>query len=184
MMEFSNRIHTSTAPHFSSAAAATTQYFYNSANRPTLTLYPDSSASNRQYAVGQLTTRDPSGATLGYDVDPFGRVTAVRENRRNCAGDNCPIVETATTQYRYDALDRLIGIVDAQKHQTLQTWDSLGRILSVADPDRGLMQFEWNDDDTLASRTDANKSVVKVGYDFDRPPESGKQLQFDGNKDA
>src|SRR5262249_24412685 len=126
---------------------------------------PDASTRRVRYQVGSFTTRDERDATTQYDVDPFGRITAVHENRRDCFGDNCPIVESPLTQYRYDAPDPLTPTINAKNNSTVLGWDSLGRMVKMSDPDRGSTSFTWNDDGTRASMTDENRSVIETRYD-------------------
>lgn len=161
----SARVGAATMPRFAHETPAVTTFWYDAAGRGVLTQNPDGSTRRVGYQVGSFTTRDERDATTQYDVDPFGRITAIHENRRDCFGDNCPIVESPVTQYRYDVLDRLVEIVDAESNSTALTWDSLGRMLRMSDPDRGRTSFTWNDDGTRASMTDANRSVVLTEYD-------------------
>jgi RHS repeat-associated protein len=173
----SNRVVSESAPHFASQAPAITTRFYDAAGRLVTTVNPDSSRTQIVYHVGTQTLTDELGRATGYDIDAFGRITAVHENRRDCFSENCPIIETATTRYRYDALDRLVNIIDSERHKTAIVWDMLGRRKSVCDPDRGCTRFSWNDDGTLASQTDANGVRRTLTYDLVARPIG--QLSFD-----
>src|SRR5262249_35838882 len=139
---------------------------YDAAGRLISSRHPDTSTRRIRYDVGLQTVTNELGATTGYEIDSFGRIVAVWENRRDCFAETCPIVETGITRYAYDALDRLLTITDARSNKTEITWDSLGRTLRVCDPDRGCTGLTWNDDDTQASETDANGSVVRMTYNL------------------
>ena len=117
------------------------------------------------YYVGRETQADELGQVTQYDVDTFGRITAVREHLGSylCGAHHCK--ESAVTSYAYDALDRLLSITDANKNETEFKWDALNRQRSIRDPDRGLVQFYWNDDGSEASEADANGSTHAMGYD-------------------
>ena len=93
------------------------------------------------YYVGRETQADELGQVTQYDVDTFGRITAVREHLGSylCGAHHCK--EFAVTSYAYDALDRLLSITDANKNETEFKWDALNRQRSIRDPDRGLVQF-------------------------------------------
>jgi RHS repeat-associated protein len=161
----SSRIKEQTAPHFATSSGPVTRFDYDPAGRLISVQNPDSTSRSIRYDVGLRTARDELGARTGYEIDVFGRISAVNELRRNCFRENCPIVETGTTHYSYDALDRLLSIVDAKKNKTEIGWDSLGRRRYIHDPDRGALEFQWNDDDTKASETDATGSLRFI-YDI------------------
>jgi RHS repeat-associated protein len=161
----SSRVVSETAPHFPQDPPAVTTHQYDAAGRLFYTHNPDSSTRRIQYGVGYFIIKNEIGATVRYDVDPFGRISAIHENRRDCVRDNCPIVESGTTRYQYDGLDRLKEIDDAERNGTVLEWNALGQLLNIADPDRGPSTFVWNDDGTPASHTDANGSVIQNQYD-------------------
>ncbi|MBS1857278.1 MAG: VCBS repeat-containing protein [Acidobacteria bacterium] len=161
----SRRVVQITAPHFTADPPALNTISYDPAGRPLSHLNPDGSSHSIRYGVGTRTTTNENGATTGYDLDAFGQITAVHENRRTCFRENCKVLESPLTRYRYDGLGRLFEITDAQNHTTTIQWDSLGRIRAVSDPDRGLTQSQWNDDGTKASESNANGSTRTMTYD-------------------
>jgi RHS repeat-associated protein len=161
----SDRVRTVAAPRFAAHPPLVTQYSYDALGRPQDVEYPGGRSASLAYAVGSVTSRDARGATVGYSLDPYQRITAVQENRRRCVLESCPVVETPVTRYRYDALDRLLSIVDAQTHVTTVDWTSLGDPVRACDPDRGCTQLAWNADGTRASSVDANRSRLTWTYD-------------------
>jgi YD repeat-containing protein len=140
----SPRVLKRTAPYFNQAAPVGTGFDFDAAGRLRVIKHPDLSTRRIQYEVGVTKTTDERGATINYSIDPFDRITIVRENQRDCFAENCPIVQSGVTVYRYDALDRLTRIIDAQKNQTEIEWTSLSQPRRVCDPDRGCTTYEWN----------------------------------------
>jgi RHS repeat-associated protein len=175
----SSRVTEESSPHFVQDPPAITTYAYDAAGRLIMTRNPDTSLSRVTYGVGTRTVTNELLATTTYKIDTFGRITAVIENRRDCFAENCPIIETATTSYDYDALNRLQNITDARRHETKIAWYMLGQPKSICDPDRGCTSFAWNDDGTLASEQDANNSRHEVTYDANSRPIL--QLSFDSS---
>lgn len=161
----SSRVRSRTAPHFTNEDGAVTHYDYDSAGRLRLMTHPDGSKRNIQYKVGEMTVVDELHASKQYAVDPFGRITMVRENLRNCLDETCPIIKFGITSYFYDARDLPTRLVDAHKNLTEWQWDSLGHLLRSCDPDRGCTLYSWNDDGTEKSVTNANEAVVRSNYD-------------------
>jgi RHS repeat-associated protein len=159
----SPRVKVETAPHRVAEAPQRTRYGYDPAGRLVQVTHPDGSGRLTTFSLGRHTVRDELGATVTYDTDPFGRITAVHENRRDCQAEICPVVETAVTRYRYDALDRLVRIEDAARNVTTVEWSLFGP-LRACDPDRGCVASTWNLDGTLASASDAAGSRT-LGYD-------------------
>ncbi|MGN6869264.1 MAG: FG-GAP-like repeat-containing protein [Solirubrobacteraceae bacterium] len=168
----SDRVGTVAAPRFATQQPRLIHYSYDALGRLQHVEYPDHTSSSLTYAVGSVTTRDARGAKVEYSIDPYARVTAVQEDRRQCFLENCPVVETAVTRYRYDALDRLLSIVDAKGHETTVDWTSMGGPKRACDPDRGCTQLEWNADGSPSSSVDANGSRLTWVYDaYGRPIE-------------
>ena len=123
----SNRVMSRSAPHRSKEPAQTTRYSYDPAGRLRLVQHPDGSARRVRFAVGGKTVTDEVGASTAYDFDNgFGRIAAVRENRRDCVAETCPVVESAVTRYSYDALDRLLRVLDHDKNETTLAWGAFG----------------------------------------------------------
>ncbi|GEP61008.1 FG-GAP-like repeat-containing protein [Reyranella soli] len=178
----SGRVRQEAAPRFAADARQVTTYDYDSAGRLFSMSRPDGSSRRVRYEVAQRTVTDELRATTSYQIDPFGRIVAVVENRRDCVAETCPVVETGVTSYGYDALDRLTGITDARNNSAKLGWDSLGRLEASCYPDGGCTSFAWNDDGTLAKEVRADESMRRISYDSIGRP--GVQESFDatGNR--
>ena len=161
----SDRVRTVAAPRRGAQPPLLTQETYDALGRPVRVEYPDHTAQTLRYGVGTVTARDARGAGVVYSRDPYERITSVEEDRRQCFLENCPVVERGITKYRYDALDRLLSIVDARGHVTTRRWTSLGDPERACDPDRGCTRFDWNADGTRSASLDANRSRLTWTYD-------------------
>jgi YD repeat-containing protein len=161
----SARVREKAAPRFIADTRQVTSYEYDAAGRQIYMRHPDGATRHVRYDVGLRTVTDELRATTGYETDPFGRIVAVLENRRDCFAENCPIMETGVTRYAYDALDRLTSVTDARNNKTQFIWDSLGRVSDMCDPDRGCTRFTWNDDGAQVSEAGANKTLLRMTYD-------------------
>lgn len=159
----STRVTARSAPHRAAEPPQITRYAYDPAGRLRLVQHPDGSARRVAFAVGLKTVTDEIGATTTYEFDRFGRIEAIRENRRDCVAETCPVVESATTRYGYDALDRLVRVLDHAKSETTLAWSAFGPI-RVCDPDRGCVTSSWNLDGSLESERDAG-GVRLLRYD-------------------
>lgn len=161
-----------------------TDYAYDSLGRLIMTTLPYTDASNRreltttydalgrpltvetrdsvdyvQYAYPDWQTviaTDAQGIPTEYQLDAFGRVTAVIE-----AG-------TVTTQYNYldDTPGFRLQIIDDASNQTVITYDSLGRKVSLDDPDMGTWTYTYDERSNLETQTDARDVVTTMTYDL------------------
>ncbi len=170
------------APRFPGEPAQVSVIDYDAAGRPVAMRHPDRSQRTLRHQVGLTTATDELGATHGFEIDPFGRVTAVLENERGCLTEACPIKATGRTTYAYDALYRLTGILDAIKNPTTIVWDSLDRQRSDCDPDRGCTSRRWNDDGAEASETNALGSTLAVVYDPVGRPSAATSMDAMGQR--
>src|SRR5262249_44668106 len=93
----SDRVVEYAAPRFKGEARDVTTNSYDAAGRAILSRHPDTSSYHIRYEVGRRTVTNELGATIEYEIDAFGRITGVRENRRDCFAETCPVVETGLT---------------------------------------------------------------------------------------
>ncbi|MCL4506710.1 MAG: hypothetical protein M1434_11110 [Chloroflexi bacterium] len=70
-----------------------------------------------------------------------------------------------TTQYRYDARDKLTGVTDALSNTTVITYDALGRKTGMADSDMGGWGYGYDPVGNLVTQTDALSQTLWFGYD-------------------
>ncbi len=113
------------------AGSVTHTFERDGLGRVTRTVRPDGSSERAVYAGSDVTTTsygpggEPGSATtMIHDV--FGRLVQVREH------DNPTPGNVATTEYQYDELDRMVGIVDAAGVFTAMGYDMRGLRTSVS----------------------------------------------------
>jgi len=115
---------------------------------------------------------DESFTQFGYDAS--GNVSSIIDP------------ETNQTTYQYDALNRLIGVIqpgevgtgytydlhdnlatvtDAESHTTEYTYDDMGRKVRTVSPDTGITKYTYDAAGNLATKTD-NKGIT-VAYSYD-----------------
>jgi YD repeat-containing protein len=77
-----------------------TTTLYDGLGRPTTTTTPDGAVTSTAYTSNQATTTDPASKVRTSVTDALGRLTSVTEQ----------LSPATTTNYRYDALDDLLGV--------------------------------------------------------------------------
>lgn len=99
------------------------------------------------------------------DKDGVGRLREVYEIvKLTDSGDPGPLNHWKTT-YRYDALNGLTEILDAQNNRKTMQYDGLGRILSMNDPNRGTMDYEYDAFGNLVGTVDGKGQHLRFSYD-------------------
>ncbi len=152
------RLVMSTLPYTSAANRRELNTVYDALGRP-LSVETRDSVDGVQYAYPDWQTviaTDAQSLTTEYQLDAFGRVTAVTE-----AG-------TVTTQYNYldNTPDFRLQIIDDAGNQTMITYDSLGRKVSLNDPDMGTWLYTYDARGNLETQTDARGVVTTMTYDL------------------
>lgn len=156
-----DRIRTATDWTKPGTAQTTETYTYDSLLRRTLTQHADGSVQLTRYDVGSETLVDELKHERTVFRDGFGRVGLVRE----FVTENGALV-ARDTNYRYDALDRLVEVTDPDKNLTTKQWDSLGRQHETCDPDLGCWSIGHDDGDTRPDwQVDAKQQRVEFRYD-------------------
>jgi YD repeat-containing protein len=74
-------------------------------------------------------------------------------------------------QYRYDAMGKVIAVIDSYGNTISATYDDLGRKVKLDDPDKGTSSYTWGGLGRLRSETDAKLSLSTFVYD-----DSGRKL--------
>ena len=114
------------------------------------------------------------GTYTRYGYDAAGNVTSVRDPNAH------------TTQYHYDAFNRveeviqpgdivthagydrhgnLTSVTDALTHTTTYAYDDLGRVVSTTSPDSGTTRASYKAFGKIFTKTDANGITVITNYD-------------------
>ncbi len=128
----------------------------------------------------QLTSFNAGGSLTQQVHDAIGNLTS--ETDPNNANASSPV----TTNYSYDALNRLIQIFDrlggpaafnydvndrpiqvtpSNGISTRDVYDDLGNLLQEQSPTRGQTAYTYNDAGQVTSRTDADNFSVTYSYD-------------------
>jgi len=112
----------------------------------------------RSYSGTTTTVTDPDGKIKAYVYDAKGRISKVKEP--DPAGNL-----TLETNYSYDAMGRLIQIVQGAQTRSF-AYDSLGRLAWESHPESGLTAYTYDDNGNLLTKTDATGVVTTIAYDL------------------
>jgi RHS repeat-associated protein len=82
-----------------------------------------------------------------------------------CASSTPPTGATESTLYTYDGNGNLASIADPLSHTTTNTFDALDRLVGVLDPASGITSYGFNGDGALTQVTDPRSLVT--GYTVD-----------------
>jgi len=154
-------------PHFVSGVGGTyvtptwtspyTAYTFDPLGRQLSVTAPGSITSTTAYDGLTVTQTDPNGNLRRQVSDGLGRMLQVQEFTGSTL--------YATTQYGYDAANRLVRVSDAQSNTTRIQYNWLGQKTSMEDPDMGVWNYTYNPAGTLASQTDARSQTLSFVYD-------------------
>jgi RHS repeat-associated protein len=142
---------------------------YDAQERPISVTHPDGPATATRYhplhhiSYDEEDTRTDSPhvdtpTTRSYDG--LGRLVAVEELNR-VSGK----IEPIATQYSYDRLGNLTGIVDAQGNRKTISYDGLSRKVRSDDPNRGVTTYSYDDNGNLIETRDAKSQIIRYRYD-------------------
>jgi RHS repeat-associated protein len=145
-------------PYVSPATPVWTAYTYDASGRTLTVTAPDGvSVTSYTYQGNQTTTTDPAGKSKTYTYDASGNLLQVMEPG------------SLATLYTYDVLNHLTQ-VSMTRGSTTQTrtftYDSLTqRLTQTTTPEAGTVQYSYNPDGTLQSKTDAMGQQTQYTYD-------------------
>ncbi len=120
-------------------------------------------AATVAYAGRTATYLDENAHQRVQTQDAFGRLAQVDEYTGN--GGTQPYALYATTQYEYDAADRLQWVRPPPMPPTNIAYDLRGHKLSITDPDLGTWRYTYDANGNLQSQTDARGVQVWFSYD-------------------
>lgn len=144
-----------------------TNYTYDPLDRLTRITHPDGNSISLAIGLGSaatadlsvITQTDETGRKTRYHFDAYGKLTR-RVKMRNLSGD-----PEAVTQYRRDALDRIVEIYDPNSNKWTYSYDGLSRRTAVHDPDLGDWSYIYDTSGRLLTQTDAKGQVATLTYD-------------------
>lgn len=150
-----------------SEAAQWTSYFYDAVDRLIEKEAPDGKSITLGYALGGaatpevsvITQTDETGRKARYHFDAYGGMVKRAKMRTN-SGD-----PEAITQYKRDALGRIVEIYDPNNNKWAYSYDGLSRRTAVHDPDLGDWSYVYDTQGRLLTQTDAKGQVSTLTYD-------------------
>ncbi|MBZ5610115.1 MAG: hypothetical protein LAP38_17780, partial [Acidobacteriia bacterium] len=141
-----------------------TTHYYDGLGRTTSVVAPDGSTTSYAYAANTVTVTDPAGKWKKFSMDALGNLTQVQEPD--------PSLGTVSTSYTYDILSHLTGVSMTRNGSTqTRTFNytngsTVGALLlSATNPENGTVNYTYNTDMTLATKTDAKGQVFGYSYD-------------------
>lgn len=157
-------------PHTTSITKTTT--VYDSLSRVKSVIGPDGATAYMTFGYtsspysNRVRTIDPIGHSKVQGTDGLGRLIIVDEYNDTCANppSSCTWTTPATTQYKYNALDSLTQVTDAQLNVTQIYYDILNRKTSMVDPDMGTWNYGYDSNGNLIGQLDANNRIC-MWYD-------------------
>ncbi len=164
-------------PYAPGATPVWTTYAYDASGRTLTVTAPDGvSITSYAYQGNQTTITDPAGKSKTYTYDASGNLLQVTEPG------------SLATFYTYDVLNHLTQ-VSMTRGGTTQTrtftYDSsTQRLTQATTPEAGTVQYSYNDDGTLQSKTDAMGQQTQYTYDALARVTQASYLPNGQNEDA
>ena len=150
-------------PYYPTETPQLSTMSYDGLDRLTLTVLPDSAMITQSYGLSaaplgfiSTTTTDPNGHVAVVHTDAFDN--KVREDRML---GGFPL----STNYGWDALNRLTSITDPIGAPWSYQYDTLSRRTAAQDPDAGASAYTYDAAGRLLTRTDARATLTTFTYD-------------------
>jgi RHS repeat-associated protein len=105
------------------------------------------------------TTTDPLGRISDQTLDPLGRLTKLIANTAGGTSDK------ATTNFEYNALDKLTAVVDPKGLRTEYAYNGFGEVVQQSSPDTLVSTYSYDIDGNRTSMTDARGILSTFTYD-------------------
>ena len=161
---------------------------YNSMGKPEKLTDKEGRGVKRSYnEMGKLSEEiSPGGAVTGFTYDKNSRLTRVEIRKgakeeeaasavsyaydpvgnllKTQAGDGKEVL--SETSYVYDALNRVIQVIDPSGGKTVYTYDRTGHVSSITDAAGNRRSFAYNDAGELAEETDIRGNTTRYEYNL------------------
>ncbi|MHB8486153.1 MAG: RHS repeat-associated core domain-containing protein [Candidatus Acidiferrales bacterium] len=136
----------------------TTTYTDDPLGRTTSVVKPDGSSSTvtTTYSGNCTTVTDEAGKNRESCTDGLGRMTSVIENPGGLG---------YTTNYTYDTLDDLTGVLQGGSRSRSFNYDSLKRLTSSTNPEPGTVTYAYDLNGNVSTKTDARSITTTHTYD-------------------
>ena len=146
-----------------SCSIAGDSFTYDALSRSTKVTHSDNSFISTSYSGNSTTVTDEASKTRESFTDGLGRMTEVIEN---------PGGLNYITNYIYDVLDNLTGVVQSGSRNRSFVYDSLSRLTSSTNPESGTQSFGYDADSNLKTRVapapnQTGTGTVTTTYSYD-----------------
>jgi RHS repeat-associated protein len=135
--------------------AAYTVTTYDLAGRVKQLDYPDGSATRYEYRANTTLETDEAGKKRLTATDALARLTSITED---------PDGLNQATAYSYDPLDDLVRVEKISEVRTF-SYDGLKQLVRAANPEDGTVQYQYDGNGNVVSKTDAMLRQTNYGYD-------------------
>ncbi|MEF2964805.1 RHS repeat-associated core domain-containing protein [Paenibacillus sp. M1] len=157
-----------------------TQFIYDGFSRLTKTIYADGSQDEVEYdLVNQtITYSDPAGVKQRERLDLLGNTLAVEEWRdgsfstlvQNSYDLDGNVISVTNgngqqTMYEYDALGRLISVIDPEQRSTDYIYSLAGNLTKIQYPDNTYVEKEYDEAGKLIRQVNEEKATEAFYYD-------------------
>ena len=132
-------------------------YSYDPLGRITKVINPDGTEREVKYDKWKSTLIDEEGDKMAYYEDASGNIVMVEEFNEG---------EIYTTNYSYDASNKLLGVEDNKGNEISYEYDSLGRKTKISDPDIGNWSYGYNLNGRPVLRIDSRGEKIRKSYDY------------------
>ncbi|MEZ6033146.1 MAG: RHS repeat-associated core domain-containing protein [Planctomycetaceae bacterium] len=139
-----------------------TSYFYDDLNRVTKTVGADPDG----LAGGATTDKIPSETRTVYDPAGNLALTQSRQQPDPLTAVASSLGIFSTTINRYDRLDRLSSVIDANGGITQYRYDNSGNRIQLTDASFNTTRWQYDAQGQVVSETDANQLSIVNEYDL------------------
>ncbi len=140
-----------------------TESFYDSLSRVVKIKTPDGAEVLTNYNGNVVTVTDQALKKRRSVTNALGQLTRVDEP--NDAGQlDVNGVPAQSTNYTYDTLNNLISVNQGVQTRTFQ-YDSLSRLKQANNPESGIINYVYDNNGNLTTKTDARSITTTYAYD-------------------
>ena len=134
---------------------------YDALGRAIQVIAPGGFISTTEYNGLITRTIDPKHQLVKSTTDGLGRMVTVQEYTGTTDTSN---VLYTTTEYTYDAADRLLNVKDNDNNVTVLSYNWLGQKIGMRDPDMGTWTYLYDALGGMTEQTDARGCTTTLDY--------------------
>ncbi|HMM81521.1 MAG TPA: RHS repeat-associated core domain-containing protein [Pyrinomonadaceae bacterium] len=140
-----------------------TQSYFDALGRITKIKTPDNAEALTAYSGNAATVTDQAGKVRRSITNALGQL--VRVDEPNAAGQLGSISSpNQATYYSYDTLNNLTTVNQGVQTRTF-SYDSLSRVTQAVNPESGTINYNYDANGNLTSKTDARSITTTNAYD-------------------